>query len=141
MTGAGPKSGLADRAWPGQLSGMTEAKPNLPPPAVTARHLMRGCATATLATLGGSGWPYGSLVLVAADHDASPILLLSTLAEHTKNLLADSRVSLLFDGTAGLAEPLTGARVTVLGRATKTTDPGARAGCPPGIATRPSRTL
>ena len=106
---------------------MTETKHELPPPDVSARHLMRGCATATLATLAGSGWPYASLVLVAADHDASPILLLSTLAEHTKNLLADSRVSLLFDGTAGLAEPLTGARVTVLGRAAKATDPAARA--------------
>lgn len=104
---------------------MTESKH--PPPAITARRLMRACATATLATVNNSGWPYGSLVLVAADHDASPILLISTLAEHTKNLLAESRASLLFDGTAGLAEPLTGARVTVLGRAERTADPQARA--------------
>ena len=40
-------------------------------------------------------------------------LLVSQLADHTKNLQADGRVSLLFDATAGLAEPLTGPRVTV----------------------------
>jgi putative heme iron utilization protein len=40
-------------------------------------------------------------VLAAVDHDLSPILLLSDLAEHTKAIAADGRVSLLFDGTGG----------------------------------------
>lgn len=87
-------------------------------PARTARRLMRAADRASLATLydgGGSGFPYVSLVVVALDTDASPLLLISALAEHTKNLTRDPRASLLFDGTAGLAEPLTGARVTVLG--------------------------
>jgi putative heme iron utilization protein len=61
-------------------------------------------------------------VLAAVDHDLSPILLLSDLAEHTKAITADSRVSLLFDGTGGLDQPLTGPRVTLLGRATRTAD-------------------
>jgi putative heme iron utilization protein len=74
-----------------------------------------------------AGAPYTSLVLVAVDHDGSPILLVSTLADHTKNLLADPRASLLFDGTPGLDEPLTGARVTVQGRMEKTTEPRHRA--------------
>lgn len=89
-----------------------------PPPAVTARRLMRGLDRATLATALGSStgaWPYASLVLAACDLDASPLLLLSDLAEHTKNLKRDPRASLLFDGTAGRDDPLTGSRATVLG--------------------------
>ena len=83
-------------------------------PAATARRLMRALDRATLAT-SQDGWPYASLVLAALDHDASPLLLLSDLAEHSKNLKRDARASLLFDGTAGRDDPLTGARVTVLG--------------------------
>lgn len=82
--------------------------------AVTARRLVRATGRATLAT-SLDGWPYASLVLVATEHDATPLLLLSDLAEHTRNLKRDKRVSLLFDGTAGLVDPLTGPRVTVLG--------------------------
>lgn len=96
----------------------------------TVRALLRGLDRAALATVlpatpagdGGAAWPYASLVLAAVDHDLSPILLLSDLAEHTKAITADSRVSLLFDGTTGLDQPLTGPRVTLLGRAARTTD-------------------
>jgi len=91
----------------------------------TVRELLRGLDRAALATAlpGATGaWPYASLVLAAVDHDLSPILLLSTLAEHTRAIQADDRVSLLFDGTAGLDQPLTGPRVTLLGRATQTAD-------------------
>jgi len=96
--------------------------------ATKARHLLRAADRATLATSSADGaWPYASLVMLASDHDATPILLLSTLAEHTKNLLADGRVSLLVDGTAGLDEPLTGARATVLGHCARTSEPRHRA--------------
>jgi putative heme iron utilization protein len=99
---------------------MTEAAikpPAAPPPADQARRLIRSCDRAALATAqhDGAGWPYGSLVLSAADHDGSPILLLSDLAEHSRNISTDPRVSLLFDGTTGLDDPLTSARVTLLG--------------------------
>jgi heme iron utilization protein len=93
---------------------------------MTARGLMRRLNRATLATRMGSAhdsWPYASLVLIATDLDASPLLLISTLAEHTKNLAHDPRASLLFDGTAGLDDPLTGARVTVLGELRPIADP------------------
>ena len=89
------------------------------------RDLIRRCDRAALATAlpgDGGAWPYASLVLVAVDHDLSPILLMSDLAEHSKAIAADPRVSLLFDGTAGLAQPLTGPRVTLMGRAAKTDD-------------------
>lgn len=94
-------------------------------PARTARLLMRASVRATLATAladPGGPFPYASLVLVALDLDAAPLLLISDLAEHTKNLKRDPRASLLFDGTAGLADPLTGARVTVVGRAAPVAD-------------------
>lgn len=98
-----------------------------PGPASLARGLIRSLDRASLGTLmrpdaPDAGSPYTSLVLVACDHDSSPILLVSTLADHTKNLAVDPRVSLLFDGTLGLDEPLTGPRVSVQGRATKTED-------------------
>lgn len=101
--------------------------------AQSVRDLLRSCDRAVLATVqrpdsdAPAGWPYASLVMMAVDQDASPILLISTLADHTKNLLADPRASLLVDGTAGLDEPLTGARATVMGRLEKTADSRHRA--------------
>ncbi|MGZ5906118.1 MAG: HugZ family pyridoxamine 5'-phosphate oxidase [Reyranella sp.] len=89
------------------------------------RDLVRGLDRAALATalpVQSGAWPYASLVLVAVGHDLSPILLLSDLAEHTKAIAADGRVSLLFDGTQGLEQPLTGPRVTLVGRAEHTAD-------------------
>ncbi len=89
------------------------------------RDLVRGLDRAALATAlpaEGGKWPYASLVLAAVDHDLSPILLLSELAEHTKAIAADDRVSLLFDGTHGLDQPLTGPRVTLVGRAARSDD-------------------
>lgn len=90
--------------------------------ATIARRLMRAQDRASLAT-SREGWPYVSLVLAALDHDASPLLLLSDLAEHTKNVKREPRASLLFDGTAGLDDPLTGPRVTVLGMLSPADDP------------------
>jgi putative heme iron utilization protein len=85
-------------------------------PASICRNLIRQSATAALATIErGGGAPYASLVQVAAAHDASPLLLISDLADHTKNIAGDGRVSLLFDGTRGLDNPLTGARVSIQG--------------------------
>ena len=89
------------------------------------RDLVRGLDRATLASalpVDGGAWPYASLVIVAVDHDLSPILLLSDLAEHTKAIKSDARVSLLFDGTTGFAQPLTGPRVTLVGRASVSDD-------------------
>lgn len=102
------------------------------PPAARARLLLRSTDRAALATRrreddSSGGWPYVALVLLAVDHDASPLLLLSSLAEHSKDIAKDDRVSLLVDGTIGLDEPLTGARVTLMGRAVKSDEPRYRA--------------
>ena len=101
-------------------------------PGEAARALIRALDAATLATaLAGdgneSGWPYASLVLVACDVYASPILLISQLAEHTKNIAADNRVSLLYDGTGQKSDRLSGERVSVLGRAVRDDTPGTAA--------------
>lgn len=93
-----------------------------------ARRVVRGAATAVLSTLDrDTGAPYGSLVLAACLHDTTPIVLISTLAEHTRNAMANPAASLLFDGTAGLEEPLTGPRVTVVGRLEQTDEAATRA--------------
>jgi hypothetical protein len=107
-----------------------DTAPSNPPPAETARHLMRSIDRASLAThltTDNGIVPYASLVLVAADLDASPLLFISDIAEHTKNLKRDPKASLLFDGTAGLAETLTGSRVTVVGEIAPDSDPVLRA--------------
>jgi putative heme iron utilization protein len=96
-------------------------------PGLTARRLLRAARTAALAShMAADHWPHASLVLLATAPDATPLLLLSALAEHTRNLGADQRVALLVDGTAELAEPLTGPRLSVLGRASRSDDPADR---------------
>jgi heme iron utilization protein len=82
-----------------------------------ARLLLRRSRQGALATLmSGSGDPYCSLVNVASHPDGSPILLISRLALHTKNILADSRVSLMLDERAE-GDPLEGSRIMLAGRA------------------------
>jgi hypothetical protein len=66
--------------------------------------------------MAGSGDPYCSLVNLASHPDGSPILLISRLALHTKNILADARVSLMLDERAA-GDPLEGARIMLAGRA------------------------
>jgi putative heme iron utilization protein len=89
-----------------------------------ARHLIRSRGHAALAT-SLAGRPYVSLVATACELDARPLLFLSDLAQHTRNLLADPLVSLLFEDTAGRPDPLAGPRLTLIGRAERVDDPGA----------------
>lgn len=81
-----------------------------------ARRLVRGAAAATLAT-GAEGMPFASLVTPATAPDLSPLMLLSSLSEHTRHLKAEPRCSLLFVGRAEGANPQTAPRVTVTGLA------------------------
>jgi putative heme iron utilization protein len=83
-----------------------------------ARAYLRGRRHGVLSTLSQrpsiAGHPYGSLVPFMTDHDAAPVFLISALAEHTKNALADPRASLtVFDGAA--ADVQSGARLTLTG--------------------------
>lgn len=84
------------------------------------RELARTSTKAVLATLDAeTGAPYTSLVTVALDQAGCPILLLSDLAWHTKNLVSEARSSLLFDGTGGMNEPLEGPRASYMGPITR----------------------
>ena len=95
-------------------------------PKLTAKKLLREGRSGALATLmPGSGDPYCSLVNVATAADGAPLLLISTLAVHTKNILADRRVSLMIDERKE-GDPLQGARVMLMGTAAKTDDPDVR---------------
>jgi heme iron utilization protein len=95
-------------------------------PKVAAKKLLREGRSGALATLiPGTGDPYCSLVNVATEADGSPLLLISRLAVHTKNVLADPRVSLMIDERKE-GDPLQGARVMLLGTAATTADPDAR---------------
>jgi putative heme iron utilization protein len=86
-------------------------------PVKLARSLLRRSRQGALATLmAGGGDPYCSLVNVASHGDGSPILLISRLALHTQNILADSRVSLMLDERAQ-GDPLEGSRIMLAGRA------------------------
>lgn len=91
-------------------------------PAFVIRDLLRSEPRGALGTLDALGAPYVSLVMLAVDHDASPLLLLSDLADHTRNLKADPRVSLLIDGTRDMATPLAGARATLMGEIAPSAD-------------------
>jgi putative heme iron utilization protein len=86
-----------------------------------ARSLLRRSRQGALATLmAGSGDPYCSLVNVASHPDGSPILLISRLALHTRNILGDSRISLMLDERAE-GDPLEGSRIMLAGRAEEAT--------------------
>lgn len=88
-----------------------------PGAAESAREIMLGALKGALATLeAGTGVPYASLVSAAFGPDGAPLLLISDLALHTRNLKADARASLLFDASSGAGDPLAGGRVTVIGR-------------------------
>ena len=86
-------------------------------PKRAVRSLLRRSRQGALATLmAGSGSPYCSLVNVASHPDGSPILLISRLAIHTQNLLADARVSLMLDERVE-GDPLEGSRIMLSGHA------------------------
>src|SRR5215510_14694514 len=104
--------------------------PNFEPPPqehwAAAKKLLRESRSGALATLmPGSNDPYCSLVNVATAADGAPLLLISRLAVHTKNILADPRVSLMLDERKQ-GDPLEGARVMLMGTAAVTEDAQAR---------------
>jgi heme iron utilization protein len=96
--------------------------PSTSPADGTAVHdaavLVREARTAALATLdAATGHPYVSFVTIAVDATGQPIVLISQLARHTRNLSADPRASVLFeprDRPPG--DPLANGRVTMIGR-------------------------
>ncbi len=97
-----------------------------------AKRLLRQARSGALATLmPGAGDPYCSLVNVATASDGAPLLLLSRLALHTRNILADPRASLMLDQRNDWknseGDPLEGARIMLMGSVAVSEDAAHRA--------------
>jgi heme iron utilization protein len=104
----------ADRAAAERTLAATPGVRGEPSDAERSRTLIGAARTGALATIGDGGFPFGSLVSHAVDPAGRPLLLLSDLAEHSRNLAADPRASLMAT-EAGSGDPLALARVTVVG--------------------------
>ncbi|MGB0748963.1 MAG: HugZ family protein [Magnetospiraceae bacterium] len=88
-------------------------------PVAAASWLLRVGRQAALGTLDvATGAPFVSLVTYATALDGAPLFLFSNLADHTKNLKADPRASLLVSAAGARRNPQTGPRVSLQGRMT-----------------------
>ena len=95
--------------------------------AAEAKRLLRLSRTGALATLGReSGAPLTTFVGCASDFDGAPLFLLSTLAQHTQNLAADPRGSLLLGSSGHRGDPLNHPRVSLGGSIAPHPEPDAR---------------
>ena len=96
---------------------MTTRSAPQPDAAAACRLLASGATFGTLATAARdpAGHPFATLVALAFDPRAQPLLLLSDLAEHTKNLRVDARASLLVVDSNASSDPLAGFRMTLVG--------------------------
>ncbi|MFV0279985.1 MAG: HugZ family protein [Rhodoblastus sp.] len=91
-----------------------------------AKRLLRAVRSAALASLDAQRHPFATLVNVATAHDGAPILLMSKLAVHTRNLEAAPQASLLLAET-GKGDPLAHPRLTISGLLARDADPALRA--------------
>ncbi len=101
--------------------------PSIPPPltpvvnatrpsaAEEARTIAASTNTGTLATLTATGDPWASLVAYGLDDRGSPVLCVSDLAEHGRNLAGDQRASIAVVAPATDADPLANGRITLAG--------------------------
>src|SRR5262252_6852794 len=100
-------------------SGATSSQSAVPEPsfAERARTLMHLGRIGSLSTLSRRqpGFPFGSLMPYAIDGQGRPIFLISTMAMHTQNLLADPRASLFVTEPGASGDPLGSSRVTLIG--------------------------
>jgi heme iron utilization protein len=94
-------------------------QPPVPEPtfAERARTLMYLGYMGSLSTLSRKqpGFPFGSVMPYGLDDHGRPVFLISTMAMHTQNLLADPRASLLVTQQDTDGEPLGASRVTLVG--------------------------
>lgn len=81
-------------------------------------NLLHSAPASTLATqsIQMPGYPYATVVPNVLDEQHRPILLISALAEHTKNLLADPKVSISVN-ESGITNVQDGQRLTLVGDA------------------------
>jgi putative heme iron utilization protein len=110
---------VSTHAGPPRPDAPDEAPVPEPSYAERARTLVHVGRTGSLSTLSRKhpGHPFGSLMPYATDERGEPVLLISTLAMHTQNLLADARASLLVTQPGWGGDPLAAGRATLMGRA------------------------
>jgi len=82
----------------------------------SAIHLMHEAAWGSLATHStqAPGYPFATILPFALDEQHCPLFLISSLAEHTKNLIADFRASFLVHSPDG-QNVLTAERISIIG--------------------------
>jgi putative heme iron utilization protein len=120
------------------------ARPGPPEPthAERARTLVASQTRGALSTIAVQppGTPFGSVVTYGLDDTGRPTFFVSAMAEHTRNLGADPRASLLVvEETPPGADPLASGRVTLLGVAVDVSDPDERAAARSGyLAANPA---
>jgi putative heme iron utilization protein len=87
-----------------------------------ARRYLRAHRAGVLSTLSVrlGGYPFGSIVPFVLDADCRPVILVSALAEHTKNIQADRRTSLIVHDYADDVQA--GSRLTLAGDAMRLAD-------------------
>jgi putative heme iron utilization protein len=88
-------------------------------PAEEARTLVSSMTVGYLATVGEDGDPWCSLVVYGPMPDGDPVLLVSTMAEHGRNLVRDQRASLAISDPSAPGDPLDRPRITLAGRAVR----------------------
>ncbi len=102
-------------------------QPSPPEPSFSerARTLVYLARIGSLSTLSRKqpGFPFGSVMPYGLDAQGRPIFLISTMAMHTQNLLADSRASLLITQADGDGDPLGASRVTLIGNVQTVPEP------------------
>jgi putative heme iron utilization protein len=85
-----------------------------------ARGLLRRARTGSLGTSNRDPkGPYVSLVNIASDEQGHPVIFISKLAWHTRNIEADPLASIMVSEIPPAGDALTGPRVTVMGRLEK----------------------
>ena len=82
-----------------------------------ARQFLRSTRHGVLSTHSNkfAGYPFGSVTPFVLDSDCQPIILISSIAEHTKNIAANAKVSLLVFAEG--ADLQANARLTLIGEA------------------------
>ncbi len=91
--------------------------------ATEARRLLRAHRYGALSTISKklAGFPFGSITPYLTDHDGSLLIYISELAEHSKNIAHDPRVSLITHNQASPEIQMQG-RVTVAGNTQRVAD-------------------
>ncbi|HEX2123649.1 MAG TPA: DUF2470 domain-containing protein [Thermoanaerobaculia bacterium] len=109
-----------------QHASTTTSRDAAPEPAYPekVRTLLASERLGTLATqsVRHPGWPFASVMPYALDENAAPLFLISAMAIHTQNLVADPRASLLVMQSGAGSDPLGSPRATLLGNAVRIPD-------------------